>query len=385
MRDSTSLRGKVAPAQGSQNMKALIPLLIVSTSALAVTTVQFAHRASTEGKRADDALVLSEKHEARIHELEKAQGTLAQQLVDAQQAAPIIDTATTSGRRAAPNAAQAPLRVAPPQVATLSRAPDSAKEVQWMARPFSPTQQSPAAQRYMRAQMKAVMRRQYGDVGPALGLSQEQATKLIDVLADPQARMPAVDLRKMPVDRASMLQVAADAQKRTDAAVAAVIGENKLPQWQEYQKTMPERSQVNMVRDQMQQMGTPLTDDQRAQLVDILVEQHQLNPRPEMQQLSSLPPDETYQASMKWQDESDKTFLERAKSVLTKEQYEQYRDFQEWQSEMRNNAFRNFRPGMPVNQSVPVGEAGAVGLATSSVFMSAAPVEVSPPPQKRDR
>jgi hypothetical protein len=359
-------------------MKALIPLLIVSTSALAVTTVQFAQRAGTERKRADDALAMSQKHEARIHELEKTQSTLQQRLLEAQQRAPasLADSAATpEQRRSSQVIARTLQRAAPPPITTLSRT-ESGAGVQWLTQPFSPLQQSPAAQRYMRAQMKASMRRQYEDIGTALGLSQEQANKLIDVLTDPQSRMIA-DARKGPIDRATLMQAAADAKARTDAAVAAVIGQDKLPQWEQYQKTMPERMQASMVREELQRMGTPISDDQRVQLVDILIEQHQLNPRPEPQQ--GLPPEEMFQASTKWQDESDKAFLERARSVLTKEQYEQYRDYAEFQREMRNNAFRNFRPAMPANQSGQTVVQGVGGgfMSSSAILVPAPPPESS--------
>jgi hypothetical protein len=232
--------------------------------------------------------------------------------------------------------------------------------------------ESPAAQRYMRAQMKASMRRQYEDVGQALGLSQEQANKLIDVLSEPQTRM--IGLPKGPMDRASIMQAAQDAKKRSEDAVAALIGQDKLPQWQEYQKTMPERMQATQVRDELQRMGTPLSDDQRTQLVDILIEQRQQNPRPVYDY--SAPSEETRQAWTKWQDDADKALLERAKSVLTKEQYEHYRDYQEWQTEMRNNSFRNFRPAMPVLQS-----GQAVSQDNSVAILSSSAVFVPPPPE----
>ena len=353
-------------------MKALIPLLIVSTSALAVTTVQFAQRAGTERKRADDALALSQKNEARIHELEKAQSTLEQQLMEAQRPAPIMDAATALARGAAPIATVTAQRVQPPPNAPVVWG-QFGNAVQMQSRPYGPMHESAAAQRYMRAQLKASMRRQYEDLGTVLGLSQEQANKLIDVLADPPMRMIA-EPRSGPIDRATILQSAADAKKRTDAAIAAVIGQEKLPQWEAYQKTMPERSEVNMLRDEMQRMGVPVSDDQRAQLVDMLIEQHQQNPRPTLQQ--GVPPEEMYQASTKWQSESEQAFVDRAKSVLTKEQYEHYRDYQEWQSEMRNNAFRNFRAAIPANQAgLPVVQQGAVGLSSSAVFVPAAPPE----------
>ncbi len=146
--------------------------------------------------------------------------------------------------------------------------------------------------------------------------------------------------------------------QQVDAEVAAAIGQDKLPQWHEYQKTLPERSRVSMMAEQMRQMDAPLTEDQRRQLVDIALEQSMLNPRPTPQ--DGVPREDLLKASMKWEEDFDKAFLDRAKSVLSKDQYERYRDYQAWQSEMRANAMR-FMQSAPVSgQAVQNGVAIAV-------------------------
>src|SRR5262245_8744842 len=100
-------------------MKALIPLLLVSTSALAVTTVQFAHRANTERKRADNAVADSHKSEARIRELEKERSALDHELMEAQRpamaAVPSIPPGTrvaSTLQRIAPSPAEVPVTMA---------------------------------------------------------------------------------------------------------------------------------------------------------------------------------------------------------------------------------------------------------------------------------
>jgi hypothetical protein len=315
-------------------MKALIPLLLVSTSALAVTTVQFAHRASAERQRAEQALALSQKHEARIHELEKERSALDRELMEAQRPA-VADVPTTAPPTEMATVLQ---RIGPPPVATrlatLRADAVVGNGATFGIQPWAPAKQSPAAQRYWQWQRKASTRRLYEGVGSALGLSSEQENKLMDVLTNQQVSALTSAFRQPP-DGATGLR---DLKKRTEAEVAAVIGEDKLPQWHEYQQTIPERVRVNMVGEQMRQLDVPLSDEQRSRLVDIMVDQAQQNPRPMPQE--GLPPDETIKASMKWEEESDQAFLERAKSVLTSDQYERYRDYQAWQSEMRANSLR---------------------------------------------
>jgi hypothetical protein len=157
-----------------------------------------------------------------------------------------------------------------------------------------------------------------------------------------------------------------DVQQHREADIAAVIGEDKLPQWQEFERTMPERSRVNRVSEQLQQMGVPLTDDQRQQLVDLMIDQSRENPRPTFQ--NGQTPDEVMQASTNWEEESEKALLERAKGVLTKDQYERYRDYQAWQSEMRANSVRLFqaRPALP---GPAMGEAAVGAVQAQGTFV----------------
>lgn len=352
-------------------MKALIPLLIVSTSALAVTTVQYAQRAGTERKRADEAHVIAKKQEVQIHELQQVQGTLQQALQTAQRPAePAAETRATLTRAPAPPMKSLALRAAPAPAGAMGYAAridaanggavsmSSARPL-----PYAPLQQqlSPAAQRYMRTQMKTGMRRQYEDLGPAMGLPQERADKFVDLLLEQQTRGFG-DVRKLNVDMKDAMQAAQEMKKRNDAEIAALIGPDKLPAWEEYQKSMPDRAQVNMVREQMQSVGMPLTEDQRARLLDVVTAHRQSNPRP--LPVENTPPEEMFAQSMKWQEESDRALLESAKSVLTPAQYQHYRDYQEWQSEMRNNSMRSFR-------MIP-GPGGAAVSATSS-FIAADP------------
>jgi hypothetical protein len=323
----------------ARTMKALIPLLLVSTSALAVTTVQFAHRASAERKRADEISAVSQQHEARIHELEKERGDLDRQLMEVQRPSSGDETSPPSDALVA----RSLQRVGPPPgeipVATARAEFVASARPAFNIRPWSSGQQSPAVQRYWHWQRKASLHRQYEGVGSVLGLSQAQENKLFEVLADEQINtMNPNSTFKQPPDRATVAQMMNDAKKRRDAEIAAVIGEGKLSQLQDYERTMPERLRVSMVGDQLRQMDVPLTDDQRGRLVDIMIEQSQLNPRPTPQE--GTPGEEVIKASLKWEEESDKAFLERAKSVLTPDQYERYRDYQAWQSEMRANSIR---------------------------------------------
>lgn len=321
-------------------MKALIPLLLVSTSALAITTFQFAQRASVERKRADDATSLNVKNQTRIRELEESRGSIEHQLMEAQRPQMPAPDANVA-KHTAP--AFAPPAVA--QFSVLNRLmPQSLPLTRMAGGGFMMGPSSPAAQRYQRLQLKNSLRRQYADVASSLGLSQGQADKLLDLLAE--QRMPP-PMAKAPQSGDSVKQQTQAWQEsvaRNEAAMTSLLGERGMAQWQDYQKTIGQHVQANMMADQMQNMGAPITEEQRGELYRIFVEEPMRSPQLPLQ---GPPSEDTWKEEMqKIQDEREHAILERSRSVLTSEQFERYSDYVAWQSEMRKSAFGNARPGM---------------------------------------
>jgi hypothetical protein len=349
-------------------MKLLIPLLIVSTSAFAVTTVQYAQRAGEQRKRAEEAAVVIQKHAARIQELERTTQALDAQLMEAQRMTPAVQAKPVEVAKA--TASVAPVRAIMGQfsqsrIDPVARGFAVASASNGALVPFSLRRpSSPAAQRYMKWQTRSMMARQYEDVGQALGLTQAESGKLIDLLADQMTRN-ATDTPKALGDRASMLKLAEENRARTNAEIANLIGESRMPAWQEYQASLPQRGQVNMVGEQFQTMGVPLTDYQRQQLLNVVMEDRSrdLHPVPTEGQTA----EERIEASVKWQEEHDRQFLERARSIFTPEQYERYKDYQTYQSEMRN-AFRNFAPvSLPSANATATDQIGNTVVLKSSI------------------
>lgn len=323
-------------------MKALlIPLLIVATSAFAVMTVRYAHRASAERVRADAAQTASQKSEARIRELEQSRESLEQQLMEAQRP-------RVPGEGALNVLSPTPSATTPsvPQVVELvSPTPADGPLGRVALQPLSRSSRqgmSPSAERYMRRQRTAMVRQQFQDVGNVLGLSQEQTRKLLEVLDEQQTRgyspfMRDYENRFLPD---SVQKTVREARERGDAAVSAVIGESRMAQWATYQKSMPERMVVNGISRTIEHVGVPaLTDDQREQLVTAMVDNRDRTPPPSLDDSQSN--EQRMEHIFKQQDENNRRNLERAKGVLTTEQYEAYRDYIDFQAEMNRNIGRN--------------------------------------------
>jgi hypothetical protein len=194
---------------------------------------------------------------------------------------------------------------------------------------------SEAGRRFMRTQMRGSIRRLYQDVGRELDLTSEQASKLMDLMADQQTQGFA-NRRQQPTDRAAAMQAYKESQERTNKEIAALIGDSKMAEWNAYQQTLPQRSQVDSVGQQLDNWGMPLSGDQRSQLVTAMVEEARNNPRPTP--TAGLAPEEAQKQMNDWQDAYDKSVSERAKQVLTADQYERYREFTDWMTEMRKSS-----------------------------------------------
>jgi hypothetical protein len=353
-------------------MKPLIPILVVATTSLAVASVQFAQQASTQRKRADAEVLLRQKQEARVTELERSQARLEQELATARDQ----NTSVLAPVAAIPRpAVAAKLAERPPGfVGPPGTPPPGVFEVRARNSPFD----SPAGRNFMRTQMKRSIRRLYGDAGHALGLSDEKGNQLLDLIADQQTR----NMGGPPnlAEGQSFQQYAQDMQKKNNQEITNLIGADKADDWAAYQKTLPQRSQLGVVADQLDQAGIPMSESQRTEMLAAISEETQrLPPRPSFQQ--GVPPEEILTQMNQWQTEYDKALMDRARTVLNTDQYKAYKEYQDWQTEMRNNMPRglNGAPGGVVMRSFSSSN-GVV--ATPSVGLSmAVPAQPMPPPE----
>jgi len=349
-------------------MKALIPVLIVATSSLAVASVQYARSAAAERERADAELAVRLERDARIAELERNQLQLERALKLAQSAPPPQPVVAPS----------APKSTAPPPVAAGGAASDTVSgrfSSAPMARSFPGPNASPAHQKFMRTRVKAGLRQMYRDLGPSLGLTAEQTAQFIDLLADQQTRQVG---KELPQDPASMQQYASDTMRRNNEEIANLIGHDKLTAWQDFQKSLGERMQLNQLREQLDAAGVPMQQEQSERLLNAMVEERDRNPRPAFEPGSQ--PQEVMARHNQWQEDYERAVNEHAKSILSAEQYASYREYQDWQAEMRNSAVMSSNGGAISNAVVaaPV-TLPAFGPGPGAVRM-VAPMMISPAP-----
>lgn len=125
-----------------------------------------------------------------------------------------------------------------------------------------------AAQRMATTRM--LMERSFPDLDDALGLSPEEARKLVDLLAQQQERSSAAF--RAARESGNPGAAAADAQERQrteQAELQALLG-SKYAQYQDYRDTLPVWQQRRDLRAVLDAEGAPLTDTQSKALMGAL-------------------------------------------------------------------------------------------------------------------
>lgn len=135
----------------------------------------------------------------------------------------------------------------------------------------------PEYRELMRSQHRLGLEQAYADLGPLLGLTADEADRLLDVLAEHSIRnmeQPPMfgPTPGAPPDQADIRerqQAFAEQRKNNEAEIAAVLGP-KYGEWQAYQQNGWARGQVTRLRQTLALSGEPLRQDQIKPLVDAI-------------------------------------------------------------------------------------------------------------------
>jgi len=303
-------------------MKSSVLWLLIAAGAFGASTIYLAVQLEEERGQAERFAEQSRALHARIAELERAQAELATaRLSDADAPSPGVPAPggkiqLTETREARPEPS-----VPGPDIAGRG--------------PFQPPpERSEAMRNMMRTQMRANFKRAHADIGEKLGLSQADASKLVDLMIEQQMAM--VDNRRQGRD-ATPEQRAADfeaARAKNDGEISALIGADKMDEYRAYQDTMPARQEVDMLSRQLEgRDASALNADQRSRLVTALAEERSRVPAPKMSEATSR--EEYLKAMSAWQDDYNQRAATRASSILNADQQNAYGEYQQWTKEMR--------------------------------------------------
>jgi hypothetical protein len=134
----------------------------------------------------------------------------------------------------------------------------------------------PEVQALMAVQQKAALATRYAALFKSLGLSPDQADKVMGLLAQKQtalqdvmaaAREQGINPRTDPT---GFGQLVSSAQADINSSLKSTLGDAGFAQLQQYDQTMPQRNVVNQLQQSLSYTSSPLTDAQTDQLIQIL-------------------------------------------------------------------------------------------------------------------
>jgi hypothetical protein len=345
-------------------MKSPILGLALSTVAFGASSIYLWTQLDDQRGQADAVRKANAELTARIVELEKRR----EQLVER--------------GRGGPAGAGGPMRVdAGPNSGVVPPPPENKQAWTAMNRDGHTPPEMPAAMlKMMRANVRAQNKRMYFDLQSKLGLTSDQTSDLLDLLAEQQT-MGFKGPRNHDPDAAREYWETEQAKRK--AAIDDLLGPAKAAEFADYQKSMPARSELMMISQQLEGVDTPLTDTQRTRLLDALVEERDRVPMPTGSEGTA--PEDTRKAYDEWQTDYEKRVADAARGILTAEQLDTYNEYQQWQREMRQQFAQGAAGGPPIRMMrgdatfFRPAPAGGVAFAVAAESDSSDPTEKSAP------
>jgi hypothetical protein len=297
-------------------MKASMLGLMVATAAFGASSVYLWRQLDQERARSSEVEQATQKLQARITELESARHTF-------------------TGARLGFDGGAAGMPAMPPHPSRPPSAmPVGTKTAEVAAPELSPWtiqrhEPPPAMKRMMRASMRSHNRRMYADVGDALGLDKETATKLVDLITEQQTA--GIDVRATdPTEPAPDWDAI---HRQQEKAIADLIGPDKMVSLEQYQQSMPARQDFAMLAQQLEGSDVPLTQDQGKKLLEAYVTERARVPMPTYTEGSDGA--DYAKAINAWQADYSQRVSDEATRILNADQLSAYNDIQQWQKEMR--------------------------------------------------
>ena len=333
--------------------KALIGILAATTLALGILcAVQWKQsRASHEQARAAEAALRAESEahesqEARVTALEKRNAWLDEQV---QKFTAVTTQLRTNEARQTGTLAKLAERMQLLQKNPAGGGGDESKDGLFgkgVGEMLGKMMKDPAMREVMREQQKAMINLMYGGLFKDLNLAPEERDKLKGILTDAQMKnVEAAQALFSPGPEGGegaakdAGQQIAEAKKQTDAEIKALLGDERFAQYEEYQKNMGERMQMDQLKTQLAG-DNPLRDDQTAQLLQAMKEEKIKLPPVIPSDQTLVPTKEMFAGDnldkqLKWMEDYNRRVLERAGQILTPEQLKQYQSFQDQQLAMQ--------------------------------------------------
>lgn len=179
-------------------------------------------------------------------------------------------------------------------------------------------------------QARINLKRRYNGLAAELGISEEQADAIIDLLAESQIRMEEEAASRLASgttpDEAAMAEMAriqqAERQRQKEALVG-MLGATRYEQFQDFEHLQPSRARVNNLSTLLAREGKPLTAAQARSLTAVIVAE-QKRMEQEAQALRDAGK-ETQSTFQEREAEANRRILQNAAAFLDAQQLEKVR------------------------------------------------------------
>ncbi len=144
---------------------------------------------------------------------------------------------------------------------------------------FLTAMDSPVVQQMLNLRARGALDSRYAALFKSLGLPPEQLEKFQQLLADKQSTMRDVfaamrsqGLAPGRENADQMRTLVQNANTEIDSQIQATLGPAAFAQYQDYERTQPQRTTVERVQQRLSYSSQPLTEQQATQLVNIMTQ-----------------------------------------------------------------------------------------------------------------
>ncbi|HEX5175917.1 MAG TPA: hypothetical protein VFV83_02755, partial [Chthoniobacteraceae bacterium] len=137
----------------------------------------------------------------------------------------------------------------------------------------------PELKKAMRGQQGMMIRTMYGDLAKELGLSTEDANQLMELLIERQMGIAGKSMEVMtdasgdPSKMEEGGKAINAARAEYDAQIKGLLGDEKSKQFEQYERTLGDRMQMQQYQQALASTGAPLEEKQRSDLLEIMKEE----------------------------------------------------------------------------------------------------------------
>ncbi|MGA2140309.1 MAG: hypothetical protein ABSH14_15740 [Verrucomicrobiia bacterium] len=185
---------------------------------------------------------------------------------------------------------------------------------------------NPQMKEVLQAQQKAMVEPKYGSLSKDLNLSADQLDALKSLIADRQAalmdaRLPMIGGSE--ADRKQAMENVNAIRAEYDQKIKDLLGPQDYQTFQDYEKTSEERSLIQMFKGSLP-ADAALTDQQEYDLLNSMYEARTSLPSSSLLYDPSKLTEENVGEAIKQFEVLEQAYAERAKSILSPAQYDQF-------------------------------------------------------------